>query len=290
MNFGNLGWGKTNRLAQVFRKDREGDYHTVMLAVDHPYFQGPIEGLKDPRKTIQHLVPYADAISPAKGTLEYCLDPKTPTPLILRITGGNSMTRREELSDEHIITSVEEAVRLNAVGVSVSVYVDSEHQAQTIKNLGRAANQAAKYGLLVLGITAVGAKLEKMVKGEGGGDNEEAARYFAHAGRIIQENGADIVKTYYCNNFEQVREGIQVPTVIAGGKKVSEIEALEYTFNAIRGGAEGIDMGRNIFQAEDPLAMIQAVRKVVHDIYLPEEAHNFYLSQKKKNESRNVLP
>ncbi len=289
MNFGNLSWGKTNRLAQVFRPNKKGEYHTVMLAVDHPYFQGPIEGLKDPRKTIQPLVPYADAISPAKGTLEYCLDPKVTTPVILRVTGGNSVTRKEELSDEHIITSIEEAVRLNAAGVSVSVYIDSEHQAQTIKNLGKAANQAARYGLLVLGITAVGANLEKMVKGEGGKDNEEAARYFAHAGRIIQENGADIVKTYYCKNFEHVREGIQVPIVIAGGKKVDEKEALEYTFNAIRGGAEGIDMGRNIFQAEDPLAMIQAIRKVVHDSYIPEEAHNFYLSQKKKNESRNVL-
>lgn len=266
-----------------------------MLAVDHPYFQGPIEGLKDPRKTIQPLVPYADAISPAKGTLEYCLDPKITTSVILRITGGNSVRRKEELSDEHLITSLEEAVRLNAVGVSVSVYIDSEHQAQTIKNLGKTANQAAKYGLLVLGITAVGAKLERIVKGEGGKENEdgkgneEAARYFAHAGRIIQENGADIVKTYYCKDFQQVRDGIQVPIVIAGGKKVDEKEALEYTYNAIKGGAEGIDMGRNIFQAEDSLAMIQAIRKVVHDNYLPEEAHNFYLSQKKKNESRNVL-
>jgi len=288
MNFGQLGWGKTNRLVQMFKPDKKGEYHTVMLAIDHPYFYGPTPGLIDPRKTISPLVPYADAISPAKGTLEYCLDPKIPTPIILRVTGGNSMTRKEELSDEHIITSVEEAVRLNAVGVSVSVYIDSEHQAQTIKNLGKLANEAGKYGLLVLGITAVGAKLEKMIKGEGGEENKEfdPGRYFAHAGRILQENGANIVKTYFCEGFEQVREGIQVPIVIAGGKKVPEIKALKYTYDSIQAGAEGVDMGRNIFQATDPIAMIQSVKKIVHEEKTTEEAYEFYnkiLNQNKTN-------
>lgn len=281
MNFGQLSWGKTNRLAQIFKPDKKGDYHTVMLAVDHPYFYGPTAGLEDPRKTIQPLVPYADAISPAKGTLEYCLDPLVPTPVILRVTGGNSMTRRLELSDEEIITSVEEAVRLNSVGVSVSVYIDSDHQKQTIKNLGTLANKAAEYGLLVLGITAVGANLEKKVKGEEAPDFDPG-KYFAHAGRIIQENGANIVKTYFCENFEQVREGIQVPIVIAGGKKVPEKQALQYTFDAIQAGVEGVDMGRNIFQAENPTAMIQAVRSVVHEGKTPDEAHELYGQLKKK--------
>lgn len=281
MNFGQLSWGKTNRLAQIFKPDKKGDYHTVMLAVDHPYFYGPTAGLEDPRKTIQPLVPYADAISPAKGTLEYCLDPLVPTPVILRVTGGNSMTRRLELSDEEIITSVEEAVRLNSVGVSVSVYIDSDHQKQTIKNLGKLANKAAEYGLLVLGITAVGANLEKKVKGEEAPDFDPG-KYFAHAGRIIQENGANIVKTYFCENFEQVREGIQVPIVIAGGKKVPEKQALQYTFDAIQAGVEGVDMGRNIFQAENPTAMIQAVKSVVHKGKTPDEAHELYYQLKKK--------
>ena len=266
MNYGQLGWGKLNRLAQIFRPDSAGNAHTVMLAMDHPYFYGPTTGLEDPRRTITPLVPYADAISPAKGTLEYCLDPLVPTPVILRVTGGNSMTRREELSDEHIITSVEEAVRLNAVGVSVSVYIDTEHQAQTIRSLGKLANECSQCGLLVLGITAIGAKLEPMVKGEGEGSADfDAAKYFAHAGRIIQENGANIVKTYFVDNWEQVRDGIQVPIVIAGGKKIPEREALEFTAQAIAAGAEGVDMGRNIFQSEDPVAMIQAVRSVVHE-------------------------
>lgn len=283
MNFGQLSWGKTNRLVQIFRPDKKGDHHTVMLAVDHPYFYGPTTGLEDPRKTIQPLVPYADAISPAKGTLEYCLDPLVPTPVILRVTGGNSMTRRQELSDEEIITSVEEAVRLNAVGVSVSVYIDSDHQKQTIKNLGKLANKAAKYGLLVLGITAVGANLEKKVKGEGKGDPDfDPGKYFAHAGRIIQENGANIVKTYFCENFAQVREGIQVPIVVAGGKKVPEKQALKYTFDAIQAGVEGVDMGRNIFQAENPTAMIQAVSSVVHKGKTVDEAYELYEQLKKE--------
>ena len=273
MNYGALGWGKTNRMAQMFRPNKEGQAHTVMLAVDHPYFYGPTSGLVDPRETIAPLVPYADAISPAKGTLEYCLDPLVPTPIILRVTGGNSMTRREELSDEHIITSVEEAVRLNAIGVSVSVYVNTEHQAQTIKMLGALANEASKYGLLVLGITAVGAKLEPMVKGEGDGSEDfDAGRYFSHAGRILQENGANIVKTYYVDNFELIREGIQTPIVIAGGKKVPERDALDFTYNAVQAGADGVDMGRNIFQSEDPIAMMQAVRSIVHEGSTPEQA------------------
>lgn len=286
MNFGHLGWGKINRQAQMFKLNDKKERHTVMLAIDHPYFYGPTEGLIDPRKTIPQLVPYADAISPAKGTLEYCLDPLVPTPIILRVTGGTSMTRKEELSDEHIITSVEEAIKLNAIGVSVSVYIDSDHQAQTIKNLGKLANECGKYNLLVLGITAVGAKLKKMIKGEGGEKNKDfnSGRYFAHAGRIIQENGANIVKTYYCENFNKVREGIQVPIVIAGGKKIPEKEALEYTFNSIKGGAEGVDMGRNIFQAENPVAMIQAIKKIVHEGKTDKEAYEFYkeLSEESK--------
>ena len=277
MNYGQTGWGKTNRMAQVFRPNVQGDAHTVMLAVDHPYFYGPTTGLEDPRETIRPLVPYADAISPAKGSLVYALDPLVPTPVILRVTGGNSMTRREELSDEHIITSVEEAVKLNAVGVSVSVYIDTEHQSQTLRSLGKLANEASRYDLLVLGITAVGAKLEPMVKGEGEGSADfDAAKYFAHAGRIIQENGADIVKTYFVDNWEQVRNGIQAPIVIAGGKKVPEKEALEFTAQAVAAGADGVDMDRNIFQSEDPVAMVQAVRSVVHEGRTPSEALDMF--------------
>ena len=146
---------------------------------------------------------------------------------------------------------------------------------QTIKNLGELANKAGKYGLLVLGITAVGAELEGMRE-----DNEKFSKYLAHAGRIIQENGANIVKTYYCESFEKVREVIQTPIVIAGGKKVPEKEALEYTFKAIKAGADGVDMGRNIFQAENPWVMIQAVSKIIHENASLKDAYDFYKKHK----------
>lgn len=296
-----LGWGKANRFCQMFKPEILKEYrgnqnviadinmHTVMLAVDHPYFYGPTTGLIDPRETISPLVPYADAISPARGTLERCLSPYETTPVILRVSGGNSVRRREELSDEHIMVSIEEAIRLNAIGVSTSVYVDSPHQAQTIKNLAKLANEASKYGLIVLGITAVGANLEKIMKGEEGKDltpeqKKEAARYLSHAGRIIQEHGADIVKTYYIGegHFDMIRKGIQVPIVIAGGKKIPEEEALQYSFDARLDGADGVDMGRNIFQAEDPITMIKAVRQVVHEGKTADEAYDFYLEEKNK--------
>lgn len=265
----NLSWGKKNRLAQMFRRSKDGEYRTTMLAVDHPYFYGPTTGLT--AENIRNLAPYADAISPARGTLEHIMDPTVTTPMILRVTGGNSMTRREELSNEHVIISVDQAVRLNAIGVSVSVYIGTEHQAQTIQNLGKLANDASKYDLLVLGIVAVGAELDKMRDNHG-----EFPRYLAHAGRIIQEQGADIVKLYYCDGFEQVREGIQAPLVMAGGKRMPELDALKMTYNAVKEGVDGIDMGRNIFQAENPVAMIQAVKSVVHHGLAPDDAYSVY--------------
>jgi len=271
----NFGWGKKNRLAQMFRPSKDGNDRTVMFAFDHPYFYGPTTGLTP--EVIKTLVPHADAVSPAKGTLEHIMDPLVTTPVILRVTGGNSMTRPEELSNEDIITSVDEAVKLNAIGVSISVYVGTEHQKQSIKNLGTLANEASKYDLLVLGITAVGAELEKMR-----GNAEEFSRYLAHSGRIVQENGAHIVKTYYCGGFEKVRDGVQAPIVMAGGKKIPENLALWMTYRAIKAGADGVDMGRNKFQAEDPVAMIKAVHSVVHDGYGPKKAFKLYQELKTK--------
>jgi 3-hydroxy-5-phosphonooxypentane-2,4-dione thiolase len=293
LNINQRGWGAINRAYQFFKPDKNGNYHTVMLAIDHPYFYGPTTGLENPR-LLSPLFPYADAISPAIGSLT-ALDAKLiKTPVILRISGGNSMRRKEgdELCNEHIITSLEEAVNHNAVGVSLSVFIGSEYQAQTIRYLGKVKEDAKKYGLLVLGICAVGTKLENLKKGlsdDGKTQLEgEPARYLAHAGRIIQENGADILKTYHCKDFEKVRNGVQIPIVIAGGKKVPEKEALEYTYASIQDGADGVDMGRNIFQAENPLAMIQAVRKVVHEGYNVKEAYEFYEELSNKNKKKQI--
>ena len=267
-----MSWGLANRLAQIIRPDTG---RTVMLAIDHGYFQGPTTGLEDPRKTVEGLLPYCDALSPTKGVLNYCIDPATAPPIILRVSGGNSMARREELSDEILTCTAEEAVRLNAVGVSVSIYVGTEHQRQTIENLARMADEAHRYGLAVLGISAVGAQLDELREP---GREEDFARYLALAGRIAAEHGADISKTYYVpgGHFERVVEGCPVPIVLAGGKKVPEREALQFSYNAIQEGAAGVDMGRNIFQSEHPSAMIQAVRAVVHENKTPDEAYRLF--------------
>ncbi len=266
-----MQWGLESRLAQIIKPDTN---RTVMLAIDHGYFQGPTTGLEDPGKTVEPLLPYCDALSPTKGILQYCIDPKTAPPIILRVSGGNSMARREELDDEILTCTAEEAVRLNAVGVSVSIYVGTEHQRQTIQNLARMADEAHKYGLVVLGISAVGTSLDELRQP---GKEEEFARYLALASRIAAEHGADISKTYYVpGHFDKVVGGCPVPIVLAGGKKVPEREALEFTHNAIRDGASGVDMGRNIFQSEHPAAMIQAVRSIVHEGKSPEEAYGLY--------------
>lgn len=274
--------GLQNRMARMFNPDSG---RTVLLAVDHGYFQGAPAGLINLRETVTPLLPYCDAISPAIGGLKTSLDPKTRTPIILRATGGNSMRRPDELDDEVVTVSVEEMVRCNAIGFTVSCYIGLPGQCQTIESLAALTEEAHRYGLISIGITAVGADpvLTKFVKGEreDGGeltndDKKEAVRYLKHACRVVSENGADIVKTYYCDGFEEVVEACLSPIVIAGGTKRPTKEALEFTYNAIKAGAVGVDMGRNIFQNEHPVAMIQAVRSVVHEGKSVKEACELY--------------
>lgn len=279
--------GLSNRMAQIFN---EKSGHTVMLAVDHGYFQGSPSGLTNLRKTIESLLPYCDAISPTIGGLKTSIDPKTRTPVILRATGGSSMRRVDELDDEIVTVSVEEMIRLNVIGFTASCFVGLPHQKQTIGNLTSLTNEAHKYGLVSIGITAVGShpELTKFVKGERedgkdltADDKKEALRYLKHACRVLSENGADIVKTYYCDGFEEVVESCLAPIVIAGGTKRPTREALEFTYNAIKAGAVGVDMGRNIFQNENPVAMIKAVRAIVHENKSVEEAIAVYEKLKK---------
>ncbi len=274
--------GLQNRMAQMFHP-RSG--RTVMLAVDHGYFQGAPAGLINLRKTIEPLLPHCDAISPTIGGLKTSINPRTRTPIILRATGGNSMRRADELDEEIVTVEVEEMLRLNVIGFTASCYVGLPNQMGTIDNLTSLTNAAHKYGLIAIGITAVGSdpELTTFVKGEreDGGelrpeDRKNALRYLKHAARVLSENGADIVKTYYCDGFEEVVESCLAPIVIAGGTKRPTLEALDFTAKAIKAGAVGVDMGRNIFQNEHPVAMIKAVRAIVHDNKTVEEAHEFY--------------
>jgi len=260
-----MDWGMKNRLSRIFNP-KSGK--TVMLAVDHGYFQGPTTGLKRPKETIAPLLPYCDSLFVTRGVLRNCVSPAANVPIFLRMSGGPSVLG--ELSNEDITTSMKEALRLNAAGVGLSIFVGEKNEDRTISNLGRLVNEAEEYGMPVLAITAVGKEMAR------------DARYLGLASRIAAEIGAHIVKTYYCEeDFEKVVEGCPVPIVIAGGKKIPERDALQLAYNAITKGAAGVDMGRNIFQSENPVAMIQAIRAVVHENYSVDEA--FELFNKLKN-------
>ncbi len=262
-----------NRLARIFNQ-KSGK--TVMLAVDHGYFQGPTTGLKKPIEAITPLLPYCDSLFVTRGILRNCVNPITNTPIFLRVSGGVSILG--DLSNEDITTSMKEALRLNAAGVGLSIFVGDKNEDRTISNLGKLVNEAEEYGMPVLAITAVG---REMVRD---------ARYLGLASRIAAEIGAHMVKTYYCEeDFDKVVEGCPVPIVIAGGKKIPEIEALKMCYDAIVKGAAGVDMGRNIFQSENPVAMVQAVRAIVHDNYTAEEAFDLFNKLKSKKVIQRVV-
>lgn len=242
-----MDWGMKNRLSRIIKPETG---RTVMLAIDHGYFLGPTSGLEDPGKSITPLTPYADSLMLTRGVLRNCIGPEVNVPIVLRVSGGNSIVG-DDLSNEGIITAMEDAIRLNVSAVAHSIYVGSKYEHQTLINLSKLVNEGENYGIPVLVVTAVG---KDMVRD---------ARYLSLASRIGAELGAHFVKTYYCEDFEKVVNTCPVPVVIAGGKKVPEKDALQLAHNAVQAGAAGVDMGRNIFQSEAPLAMIQAVRAIV---------------------------
>ena len=261
-----MDFGLKNRLSRII-KPQTGK--TVMLAVDHGYFQGPTTGLRDIKSTIAPLVPHTDCLFITRGIVRTCVDSSSDTSICLRVSGGPSILG--ELSNEDITTSMEEAIRLNASGVGMSIFVGAPNEDRTISNLGKLVNEAERYGMPVLAITAVGKEMAR------------DSRYLGLACRIAAEMGAHIVKTYFCEEFYKVVEGCPVPIVMAGGKKTTERDALQMTFNAIKDGASGVDMGRNIFQSDNPVGMIKAVRAVVHEGATVDEAFDIYESLKIKN-------
>jgi putative autoinducer-2 (AI-2) aldolase len=265
-----MNWGMKNRLARII-KPKTG--HAVMLAVDHGYFLGPTTGLEVPRKTIEPLIPYADCLMLTRGVLRTSVDANADIAIVLRVSGGTSIVG-QSLANEGTTASIEDAVRLNVSGVALSIFVGSEHEKQTLLNLAKLVDEGEKYGIPVLAVTAVGKEMAR------------DARYLGLACRIAAELGAHFVKTYYCEEFEKVVGGCPVPLVIAGGKKIPERDALQLTFNAIQEGATGVDMGRNIFQSESPVAMIRAVRQIVHENATVDEAYDLY--QGLKNQKLKV--
>lgn len=261
----NLDWGMKNRLSSIF-DPRTG--RTVMLAFDHGYFQGPTTGLERVDLDIVPLCPHADALMLTRGMLRSAIPPTYRGGIVVRASGGPSVLR-EDLSDEEIAISIDEAVRLNVSAMAVQVFVGGQYETRSIHNMTRLVDLGNRYGIATLGVTAVGKELVR------------DARYLRLATRICAELGAAFVKTYYVpEGFDTVTAGCPVPIVMAGGKKLPELDALRLARSAVQEGAAGVDMGRNIFQSECPRAMIQAVRAVVHEDTPPAEAHEIYLSLK----------
>ena len=255
-----LDWGMKNRLARIFNP-KSG--RTVMLAIDHGYFQGPTTGLERIDVNILPLVEYADTLMLTRGILRSIVPPSTSKSIVLRVSGGTSIL--SELSNEDIAVDIEESIRLNVCAMAVQVFIGGEYERQSISNMTTMVDWGNRYGIPTLAVTAVGK------------DMARDARYFRLATRICAELGAQYIKSYYIEEgFETVTASCPVPIVMAGGKKIPELDALTMAYNAVQQGASGVDMGRNIFQSESPVAMIQAVKSVVHENETPDKAFDLY--------------
>jgi len=256
----NYDWGMKNRMSRIFNP-KSG--RTVMLAFDHGYFQGPTSGLERIDLNILPLAEHADVLMCTRGVLRAVIPPSVTKPIVLRCSGGNSILT--ELSNETIAVDIEDASRLGVCAMAAQVYIGAEHEHKSISNVIRLIDSGLKAGIPTLAVTGVG---KDMVRD---------ARYFGLATRIAAEIGAQYVKSYFVEDgFEKIVAGCPVPIVIAGGKKLPEKEALEMAYKAVDQGAAGVDMGRNIFQSEAPVAMIKAVARVVHHLEKPERAFEMF--------------
>lgn len=261
-----LYWGMKNRLSQIFNP-KSG--RTVMLAFDHGYIMGPTTGLERIDLVVPPLIPYVDCLMCTRGALRACIGPEVRKPVVMRCSTGATVLK--DLSNEIIGVSVEEAVALNAAAITTQACIGAEYEKETLENMAYLVNEGNRLGVPTLGVTAVG---KEMVRD---------ARYLGLACRVIAELGVHFVKTYYCEpGFDEVVAGCPVPVVIAGGKKLPELDALKMAYKAIDQGALGVDMGRNIFGADNPAAMAQAVGAIVHRFEKPEKAFQLYNDLKAK--------
>jgi putative autoinducer-2 (AI-2) aldolase len=260
-----LDWGMKNRLARIFNPK---DGHTVMLAIDHGYFQGPTSGLERVDVDIMPLVPDCDVLMCTRGILRSVVPPSTTKPVVIRASGGPSILK--ELSDEQIAMDMEDCIRLGVCATAIQVFVGGQFESRSIVNMTKLVDAGLRYGIPAMAVTAVGR------------DMERNAKYFRLATRICAELGAHYVKTYYVDEgFETVTSCCPVPIVIAGGKKRPERDALEMAYRAIDQGAAGVDMGRNIFQSDSPVGMMQAIKAIVHGGEGPDRAFEIYRAAKK---------
>ena len=262
---GQLDWGMKNRLSRIFNPQSG---RTVMLAIDHGYFQGPTTGLERIDLSIVPLMPFADALMLTRGILRTTVPASLTKPIVMRCSGGPSILK--ELSNEELAVGIEDAIRMNVAAITLQVFIGGEYETRSVHNMTKLVDMGLRYGIPTMAVTAVG---KEMVRD---------AKYFRLACRICAELGAHIVKTYYIpEGFDTVTASCPVPIVMAGGKKMAELDALKMAYNAIQQGASGVDMGRNIFQSEAPKAMIQAVSKVVHEDMKPQDAYEVFESLSK---------
>ena len=260
-----LDWGMKNRLSRIFNPQTG---RTVMLAIDHGYFQGPTTGLERIDLTVVPLMPYADALMLTRGILRTTVPPSLTKPIVMRCSGGPSILK--ELSNEELAVDIEDAIRMNVAAITLQVFIGGEYETRSIHNMTKLVDMGLRYGIPTMAVTAVG---KEMVRD---------AKYFRLACRICAELGAHIVKTYYVpEDFATITASCPVPIVMAGGKKMAELDALTMAYKAVEEGASGVDMGRNIFQSDAPKAMIQAVGKIVHEGLKPKEAYELYQDLRK---------
>jgi len=253
-------WGMKDRLSRIFRPDTG---KTVMLAFDHGYIMGSTSGLERLDITIPKLAPEIDVFMATRGAIRSCVPPTFQKGLALRCSAGSSVLD-EDMSHEIIGVNIEDAIRMNASCMAVQTFIGAPGEKTSIENLCKTIDAGNRYGIPTLGVVAVGKHMER------------TTQFFLLATRMLAEFGAHIVKTYYCDDFRHIVAACPVPIVVAGGKKLPEKEALTMTYQAISEGAAGVDMGRNIFQAEDPLAMTKAIGKIVHENFNDREAYEFY--------------
>jgi putative autoinducer-2 (AI-2) aldolase len=260
-----MDWGMQNRLSQLIQPDGR----CFFMPIDHGYFQGPTSCLEKPGETIKPILRYADGLFVTRGVLRNCVDAQTGVPIILRVSGGTSMVGAT-LANETITTSIEEIIRLNVSAVGVSVFIGTEYEHQTLKNLSTLVNECENYGIPVMAVTAVGKEMDK-----------REARYLALCCRICAELGASVVKTYWCADFDKVVDGCAAPVVMAGGPQCdTELEVFNFVYDGLEKGAIGINLGRNVWKHPQPVAMMKALRAVVHKNATPAEAMEVFKAEK----------
>jgi len=262
----NLGWGMKNRLSSLIQPDG----HCFFLPIDHGYFLGPTRCLEEPYETIKPLLPFADGLFVTRGVLRSAIPSDCPVPIILRVSGGTSVTGHD-LADEALVTTIEEVIRCNAAAVGVSVFIGTDYERQTLQNLADMVSLCEDFDIPVMAVTAVGKEMEK-----------RTARYLALCCRIAAELGAKVVKTYYAEeDFDKVTEGCPVPVVMAGGPKCeTEREVFDFVYDGIQKGAIGVNLGRNVWQHPHPVAIMKGLHAIIHGDATPEDAVDVFMQTK----------